>query len=188
MSTVIQRERQLYSDVFTGIDQYAEHSPGEQHVPLFLEMAGIADPEHFSVLDAGCGSGKGALALQEAGFTVRTCDLEDYRTVATDLPFLSACLWQPLWPRVDYAYACDVLEHIPAEFTMLTIARLLEVSRRGVFMSISLMPDVFGFQVGQPLHQTVRPFSWWRDNIAAIGQIRECRDLLHTGVFMVRGC
>jgi SAM-dependent methyltransferase len=187
MSSVIERERQLYSDVFTGIDQYADHSPGEQHVSLFLEMARITDPEHFSVLDAGCGSGKGALGLQSAGFQVRMCDItpEGLIDEARDLPFQSTCLWHSLGPRVDFVYCTDVLEHIPTEFTMLVISRLLEVSRRGVFLSISLMPDVFGYQIGQPLHHTVRPFSWWRDNISAIGQIQECRDLLHTGVFWV---
>jgi hypothetical protein len=62
---------------------------------------------------------------------------------------------------------------------------LLEVARRGVFLSISLMPDQFGKWIGKPLHQSVQTFPEWRDQLAAIGRVIEARDLLHTGIYLV---
>lgn len=186
MSVIIEQQRSTYSEAW-GIEQYAEHSPGEHHVAMFLEMAKVLG-QGYSVLDAGCGSGKGALALKAAGCQVQMCDItaEGLVEEAKAFPFYQACLWHPLGPRVDYVYCCDVLEHIPTEFTMLTVSRLLEVARRGVFLSISLVPDVFGNWVGKPLHRTVQSFNWWRDNLNAIGKVTESRDLLHTGIYFVR--
>lgn len=200
MSVVIAREHELYTTVADGIDRYVQHSPGEQYVSIFQDMAGIASGtrHRFSVLDAGCCSGKGGAMLARSGFEdVRLCDLTDAMLVdeARGLPFAKACLWQPLQPQlgyllggqVDYVFCCDVLEHIPTEFTMLTVARLLEIARRGVFLSISLVPDGFGVLVGEHLHKTVQPFTWWRDNLDAVGlgTVTECRDLLHTGLYFM---
>src|SRR5688572_14262548 len=164
--SVIAREKATYDSAW-GIAHYADHSPGERLVSAFCDMAGIASAKGVTVLDAGCGSGKGALALEAYGFTVRMCDItpEGLIPQARAIPFHEACLWHPLahaaspdWKhdgRLDYVYCCDVLEHIPTEFTMLVIARLLEVARSGVFLSISLLPDVFGAWIGHSLHQTV---------------------------------
>lgn len=199
LSTVEDRERSLYRDVWQGVREYGKMAPGAQYLPLFQDMSQADRAD--SVLDAGCGSGKGALALRAAGFRdVRLCDLTDAGLVeeARAFPFRSACLWRPLRPQlgyalggcVDWVYCCDVMEHIPTPFTMLTVFQLLEVARKGVFLSISLMPDSFGVWVGQPLHQTVQAFAQWRDQLQSIGTVRECRDLLHSGVYLVepRAC
>jgi 2-polyprenyl-3-methyl-5-hydroxy-6-metoxy-1,4-benzoquinol methylase len=194
------KEAQLYTDVWA-LPSYGTFSPGEQYVPLFLDMAQITPDTTFryTVLDAGCGSGKGALALKAAGFAeVHCCDYTDEGLVpeARALPFHAVSLWDDLrvgvqylpGRSVDYVYCCDVLEHIPTAFTMLVISRLLEVSRRGVFLSISTVPDQFGAWAGQPLHKTVQPFTWWRDQIHELGAVVEARDLLNAGVYLVQPC
>lgn len=192
MSTLVQRERELYTDVWA-VPSYGDHSPGAQFVPAFLEMARI-DPDAtrmLTVLDAGCGSGKGAMALAARGFRVSMVDVTDAGLVADaqSIPFNEASLWADLTTlcggKVDHVYCCDVLEHIPTEFTMLVIRRLLDVARSGVFLSISLVPDNFGIWVGKPLHLSVFPFTWWRDNLRALGHVVECRDLVDTGLFYV---
>jgi hypothetical protein len=78
-----------------------------------------------------------------------------------------------------------LLEHVDEAMTMLAIARMLEASTRGVFLSISLVPDQFGILVGRPLHLTVKPFTWWRDRIRELGTIAECRDLIDAGLYLV---
>jgi len=187
----LESERQKYVDVWS-LDAYAAYSPGEAYLPLFLDMIGT---ERGTILDAGCGSGKGALALHEAKFNVSLCDLTDAGLVqeARFLPFTQACLWNRLAPQLpyrfggkfDWVYCCDVLEHIPTPFTMLVISRLLEISKRGVFLSISLMPDQFGVWIGKTLHQTVQPFNAWKQQLNTVGRVKESRDLLHCGVFLV---
>ncbi len=192
--SVIAREQATYEGAWA-IAHYADHSPGEHRVSVFREMAGISRAWDVTVLDAGCGSGKGAVALAALGCDVRMCDITPNGLIeeAQRLPFHQVCLWHPLeralgyvrGGKVDYVYCCDVLEHIPTEFTMLVIARLLEVARRGVFLSIALVPDHFGVWVGKPLHQTVKPFTWWRDNLNALGTVQEARDCMENGLFYV---
>jgi len=185
---LVAAERALYETVWSTVHNYGDFAPGEQHVRLFRAMSGATEG---TVLDAGCGSGKGALALAAAGFDVTCCDLTREGLVedARALPFRESCLWH-LEPRAvglyDYVYCCDVLEHIPTEYTMLVIARLLGVARVGAFLSIALVPDAFGVWVGTPLHQTVRDFVWWRDRLADMGQLVEARDLGTTGVYWVQ--
>jgi SAM-dependent methyltransferase len=145
------------------------------------------------VLDAGCGSGKGMIALRKAGFEdVHGCDLTDSGLIPEargEFEFEHAVLWQDLYKQdvdfVDWVYCTDVLEHIPTALTMLVVARLLEVAERGVFLTVSMVPDVMGFWIGKPLHETVQPFLWWRDHIKTVGRIVEARDLLTAAAFLV---
>lgn len=176
-------ERETYEKVWE-IAEYSTESPGVLFLPAFLEM-GSPSKEH-PILDAGCGAGAGMNALHEQGFrNVYGADIVDVRKgYAADCDFWQTPLWNIL-PVADWVYCCDVLEHVPEEFTMLVIARLLEVSSRGVFLSICLEPDNFGALVGQALHKTVRPFTWWRDRLAILGKIIECRDLLANGLYLV---
>lgn len=196
MSTILTRERDLYDTVWSSLDAYGAFAPGEHYLPIFLDMVGET---RGTVLDAGCGSGKGALALRAAGFDVRLTDLTGEGLVedARLLPFREACLWKDLthlyersWRRqaipFDYVYCCDVLEHIPVQFTLLVIDQLLRVTRQGLFLSIALVPDAFGVWAGRPLHQTVESFVWWRDNLAEVGEVAEARDLHEAAVFFVR--
>lgn len=189
---LLSQERETYGQVW-GIPNYGKHSPGEQFLPLFLDMA--APTKGQSVLDAGCGSGKGALALQAAGLLAEMCDLtaEGLCDEAQDLRFYEACLWKPLLPpfqrtKFDWVYCCDVLEHIPPTFAMLVVHRLLEVARQGVFLSICTVPDNFGVWLGKPLHQTVQSYIAWRDQLNAVCHVVESRDLLTAGVYLVKPC
>lgn len=195
MSQIVTTEREKYAAMWA-LPAYAAHSPGETMVPQFLDMlqplAGRAEAwRASSVLDAGTGSGKGALALRGAGFSrVTLCDLTDAGLLpeARQFPFHAVSLWDDLRPVVgfhEWVYCCDVMEHIPPAFTMLVARRLLDVSRKGVFFSISLVPDAFGAWIGQSLHQSVQSFTAWRDQLGSVGRVRECRDLLNTGLYLV---
>lgn len=187
MSDLIVRERTKYDDLWASVSSYAERSPGEMLLPVFQSMRRDSGP--VSVLDAGCGSGKGALALTAAGHVVFCCDTTRAGLVpeAEGLPFAQVNLWDDLSSlgRFEYAYCCDVLEHIPTPFTMLVAARLLAIANRGVFFSIATVPDNFGAWVGAPLHLSVQSFVEWRDQLNAIGRVVEARDLLITGCYLV---
>lgn len=186
---IVAAEREIYEGMWSSVPAYGRIAPGEDVVPFFLDMT---QATRGTVLDAGCGTGRGALALQAAGLDPVLCDMtrEGLTEDASRLPFREACLWH-LTPaehgRFDYVYCCDVMEHIPTEYTMLTLARLLSLARKGLFLSIALVPDHFGIWIGANLHRTVQPFGWWRDRLRDLGQLVECRDLLVNGVYLVRG-
>jgi 2-polyprenyl-3-methyl-5-hydroxy-6-metoxy-1,4-benzoquinol methylase len=191
---LIGSERQVYEQMW-GWPAYAANSPGETLAPMFLEIAGrLGFAPGDSVLDAGCGSGKGGLALAQAGARVTLCDLTPAGLVpeAAPLAFHDVVLWQDLLAATgrsrpfEFVYCCDVLEHIPTPFVMLVIHRLLQAARQAVFLSISLVPDQFGVLAGKPLHQTVQSFTQWRDQLACLGDVVEARDLLINGVYMVK--
>lgn len=194
-------ERETYEAMWQ-VEDYAKTSPGGQLVPAFLEMSGASPTwrREFpflgpqTVLDAGCGAGKGAVSLKAAGFTVEMCDLTPAGLIAeaSDIPFHDACLWHPLRMQLhrtfDWVYCCDVLEHIPTPFVMLAVSRMLEIAHHGVFLSIALQGDNFGVWVGKPLHQTVMGFVQWRDALSELGRVKECRDMLMNGLYLVERC
>lgn len=180
-------ETALYDAVWD-LPGYAAHAPGEHYVPILREHC----PPPTTVLDAGCGSGKGALALEAAGYTVSLCDLTDSGLVdeARHLPFQRACLWKPLRPQlrmgaVGAVYCTDVLEHLPEALTLLAVDQMLRLATHGVLISLSTQPDAFGAWVGRPLHQTVKPFVWWRDLLDEVGTVVDARDLVGPAVYWV---
>jgi 2-polyprenyl-3-methyl-5-hydroxy-6-metoxy-1,4-benzoquinol methylase len=201
MTGLRDQERATYEQVWTTVDTYGAMSPGVVYLPIFLDLVGAPPPRMgATVLDAGCGSGKGALALRDAGFHVGLCDVTAAGLVeeAHSLPFVEACLWHDLrhvpprikhqWGRstVDYVYCCDVLEHLPPQFTMLAVDQLLRIAKHGVFLSVALQPDQMGIWIGQPLHQTVEAFRWWRDSLREVGDVVDARDLHQSGTYFVR--
>lgn len=187
MSDLITRERTKYDELWGSVSAYGARSPGEMLLPVFESMRRDSGPATF--LDAGCGSGKGALALTAKGHVVAMCDTTDAGLVddARGLPFAQVNLWDDLTHlgRFDYAYCCDVLEHIPTPFTMLVASNLLKLAKRGVFFSIATVPDNFGAWVGTPLHLSMQSFVEWRDQLNAIGRVVEARDLLVAGCYLV---
>lgn len=191
MSRILQDEAALYSLAWN-MGGYGEFSPGERYAEIFSELV----PRPATVLDAGCGSGKGAAALLTKGFQVEACDLTLDGLEVEDLPsrillWDKVCLWHDLtriWEpeRFDWAYCCDVMEHIEPQFTMLVVQNLLNIVQRGVFFSISLVPDQFGYFAGEPLHKTVRDFGWWKASLSELGQVTDARDLGNTGTYLVQ--
>ncbi len=121
--------------------------------------------------------------LAACGFDVTLTDFVDAVDVE-GLPFVQAPLWDRVSDTYDFGFCCDVMEHIPPEFTMLVVARLLESCKR-VFFTICTEPDEFGVRIGEPLHLTVQPFVWWRDRLRDLGTVIEARDCMTTAVFLV---
>ena len=189
--SLVADERTLYEGLWTTVDAYGIISPGATYLPLFLQMVG---DERGHVLDAGTGCGKGAVALAAADFRVTCCDLtaSGLAPEARALPFHEACLWHDLkgltpTGTFDWVYCCDVLEHLPAAFTMLAVEQMLRVSRCGVFLAIALSHEGWGIWAGRAsLHQTVQSFVWWRDALTELGTVVEARDLLAYG-HLLRG-
>lgn len=178
---IAELERAKYAKAWD-IQAYHTESPGVVFVDMFKQ---IAKPKAGQmVLDIGAGSGAATVKLKEAGLNAVGFDLTDTAWNHPDIPFRMGCAWQPLpFDNVfDFGFCCDVMEHVPTQFTALAISRILDVCDRA-FFSISFKPDVMGRAIGEPLHLTVQPFRWWRDTFRELGTLYEARDLLGDGIF-----
>jgi len=121
--------------------------------------------------DFGCGRGASFPPYIEAGFIVRPVDHVDaldpkWRGHPKVLPLAVANLWTGPLPGVDYGLCTDVMEHIPEPHVSEAIAGLAKAVKYGCLWTVCHVPDVWGMRIGEPLHMTVRPHSWWLDRFA----------------------
>ena len=149
-------------------DDYRAMSPGEINAQTFL--AHMAVDGVGPVIDFGCGTGRGALALAAAGLEVVLVDFVSFcrDQEAVHLPFLEWDLTVPCPLRAPYGYCCDVMEHIPPEHVDAVISNIM-ASTETVFFQIATVPDAFGKMIGQTLHLTVEPAEWWADTFERLG-------------------
>jgi 2-polyprenyl-3-methyl-5-hydroxy-6-metoxy-1,4-benzoquinol methylase len=180
-------ERTKYEEIWS-YPEYKVFSPGLENVERFIEV--LEPIAMASLIDIGCGSGCAGMKFANLGFRVTWLDLTD---AALDeqidrTRFIQAALWDNWginnkrgW---DYGFCCDVMEHLPPEYTMLALDRIFKACGT-TWLQIALHDDGFGKFIGKPLHLTVQSFAWWRDRIATLGTLTEARDLCGTGLYVV---
>lgn len=180
-------ERKKYDEVWSSIPDYGAKSPGLEAIDQFVKI--VQPPPHSSIIDIGCGTGVAGLKLRELGHQVSYLDITD----AGLLPDVDRrrFIEQPVWKHFgsgrffEFGYCCDLMEHIPIEFTLLTVHNVLR-NCGTVFFQIALTPDEFGHAIGKPLHLTVQEFTWWRDRLALLGRLDVAMDLGGKAIYVVR--
>lgn len=146
-------------------DLYREGSPGEQIADFYLKTF---KPDEI-VIDYGCGTGRGSLKISEKTpvFLVDFADnCRDEEAIG--LPFLKWDLTKKIPLNSKYGFCTDVMEHIPTDDVEKTIENIMSSSEE-VFFQISTIDDVMGSAIGEPLHLTVKPHSWWKDLFLSMG-------------------
>lgn len=186
-----QQEIDKYTEMWDFPD-YSLKSPGGANVDRFLE---VCNPKLGSrIVDVGCGQGVAGLELASRGYDVWYMDLvaDQLHPDVNRKRFIQTALWEP-WDRarqfdrrMDYGYCCDVMEHIPVEFTMLVVERMLRTCFT-CYIVLSNLHDEFGKIIGQPLHLTVQPYAWWLNRLASICEVIDARDRCGHSLFVCRG-
>ncbi len=187
------QERAKYAEIWSLPEYRTANSPGLENVD---RMISVLNPKPgSSIIDVGCGTGCAAMEFERRGFRAGGLDITDAALELDRSRFIEAPLWSD-WAnpksglisrklRWDYAFCCDVLEHIPPEYTMLCIDRILGACDTA-WLQISLRPDEFGKLIGQPLHLTVHDFDWWLLRVSTLGRVVDARDLCGVGLYVVR--
>ena len=161
-------EKDLYKKVWE-MPEYRKVSPGEKISHIFLEQA--KPKAGSSVIDLGCGTGRGGLNLAFFGgmdvtmvdFAPNCLDADIVPMLETQkhaLRFIEADLSEPLPVKAAYGYCTDVMEHIRPHHVDKVLDNCLQAAQH-VFFSISTVDDALGEKVGHKLHLSVRPYKWW---------------------------
>jgi len=168
VTNVRPQEKDLYKMMWEH-PEYRKVAPGEYVVQDFFAQA--QPKKGSSVIDFGCGTGRGALSLAIlGGLDVTMVDFADNCLDADIVPilkaqkhmfrFVEADLSEPLPVTAAYGYCTDVMEHIRPELVDKVIDNCLKAAQH-VFFQISTVDDSMGVLVGHKLHLSVHPFSWW---------------------------
>jgi 2-polyprenyl-3-methyl-5-hydroxy-6-metoxy-1,4-benzoquinol methylase len=184
MDLLAEQEKKKYERLWE-LAEYQKDFPCFFLVPIFLNYFGALVAPKESVIDFGCGCGKSAIPLLQAGLDVRLVDFCNNSlapeifllTLGPDrqVSFFQECLWE-LSHNVspaDWILSFDVLEHIPeAKIDSVLEAMALRMQKGGL-LSISLKEDVCGKLIGEVLHLTVKPMEWWKGRLERFFIVKE---------------
>lgn len=161
-------ERDKYEAMW-GFAEYRVVSPGQHSAEEFVRRFGVT--RHETVIDFGCGTGRGGLSIAErAGCYTTLVDFtENSRDEqAKQLPFLQADLSKPMHIRADYGYCADVMEHIPPEQVHDVLINIMACVPTCLFR-IDFNHDSCGALIGETLHLSVHDHQWWLDTFMLLG-------------------
>ena len=160
-------EEEKYKSMWS-IDAYRVHSPGERVASLFCAMF---NPKG-TVIDFGCGSGKGGAKIDKLRGSTCKVILADFADNCVDkgnnLPFVYCDLVKGTELKGDYGYCTDVMEHIPTEDVDKVIKTIMGAVPKA-FFQICLVNDSFGGMIGHPLHLSIFPSVWWYERFKNLG-------------------
>ena len=148
-------EKELYKMMWEK-DEYRIVSPGEKIYHEFLNIA--KPPQGSSIIDLGCGTGRGGLNLAVfGGLDVTLVDFADncldedilpmLETQSHTLRFKQCDLTESLPIKAAYGFCTDVMEHIRPHYVDQVLDNCLNACQH-VFFQISTRDDVMGKLLG----------------------------------------
>lgn len=154
--------------------EYRRFSPGLEAAPrAFRHM----DPDE-TLYDLGCGTGRAGVWFAKQGMDVVLVDFAPSAVETEALPFVEACLWEMNLPPRDWGFCADVMEHIPESHVDEVLKRISSACRAAYFQ-IHCENDGCGKLIGETLHLTVNPPSWWIEKLGEHFDLSGCRESMH---------
>lgn len=154
------REKKKYEDIWAN-DKYRKHAPGEGFTRQAFNALGMKTGD--SLIDFGCGSGRGAMKFKEMGLNVTGIDFaSNCLDKDVGISFVESCLWNLPDVKADWGYCTDVMEHIPTE-KVLDVLKGISERCNGAFFNIATRDDVLGNLIGRRLHMTIMEAEGWKD-------------------------
>lgn len=161
-------EKDLYKMMWER-PEYRAFAPGEKAVFDFLSQA--KPRRGSSVIDLGCGTGRGSLNLAFFGgldvtmvdFAPNCLDADIVPMLETQkhvMRFLEHDLSQPLPVKAAYGFCTDVMEHIRPHHVDRVLDNCLDACQH-VFFQIDTQEDEMGKLLGHRLHLSVHSYEWW---------------------------
>ena len=155
------------------IPQYRDTAPGEFFVDHFIKTARPKPTD--TIIDFGCGTGRAALTLSKFAkvrmldFTANSLDDSVREALGENLTFEQHDLTKAIPGKIArLGYNTDVMEHIPPDDVKKVLANIL-LAAKYVYFNISTVPDNMGALIGEQLHLTVQPYSWWLEQFNDLG-------------------
>ena len=157
-------EKDKYSKMW-GFESYRERSPGLRFLDNALTL--LQMPEGATVVDLGCGTGRVSAALQQQGFQVTAVDIAANACREFHGSFVEACLWDlpETLGKFAFGFRADVMEHIPTERVDDTLSNIANHVDECYFQIANFVCHE-GDKIGEHLHLTVRPMTWWLDALS----------------------
>ena len=168
-------EQSKYEALWGKHAAYRAVAPGEHLADRFMALAKPSPAS--TVIDFGCGTGRGALRIRllsgatvrMADFTPNCLDAEVRQALGEQFTFTQYDLTQPWTGGIaDYGYCTDVLEHIPPQDVGRVLQNIGAACKR-LFLCVSTTQDHMGALIGETLHLTVEDAYWWHDTLTRLG-------------------
>lgn len=161
MDALLEQEIKKYTKAHE-LNGYKENNCGKQFVLGFIETVNISKDD--TILDIGCGNAIATLEFINLGYCATGVDIVDARC-DKDIPFIHAPAWDLPSIEVDHIFCTDMLEHIPEHKIDDVLDCFQRVCRKGIFLNVATRGDNMGASIGETLHLTVRPLSWWMEKL-----------------------
>lgn len=154
-------EREKYCMIWQR-NEYRKVSPGILDLDRAWLICSMQTGQ--SLTDYGAGPARATFEFQKRGLRVTAVDIAP-NARETEVPFVEACLWDlpDTLGASDWAYCCDVLEHIPTMKVDDVLTGIAKRTNLGAYFRIATRPDRMGPKLlNKPLHLTIKDGEWWR--------------------------
>lgn len=167
-------------------DEYRHYAPGEHYVNQAIEEMGMKPGS--SVIDFGCGTGRGAQIFMDKGFQITGIDhAPNCLDENIEIPLVISNLWSLPGITAEYGYCTDVMEHIPTEKVDDVLSQISSRVDK-CFFNIHTEEDVMGELIDDELHLTQKPPEWWKEKLSRhFARVRCVDDTSHKNSVILIG-